>query len=156
MLRQAITFLHLLLLLPGAVSVSAAAEEMVVVDFENDLQPILTRFGCNSGPCHGKARGQGGFQLSLLGFDAQQDYDAIAKEGRGRRTFAGAPESSLILAKPAGKVPHGGGRNSERKGSHRRHHRGAIDREGSERLDCERDRERQCEAATRRCSVAHA
>ncbi|MFO0063142.1 MAG: hypothetical protein ACK57O_19885, partial [Planctomyces sp.] len=46
-----------------------------LVDFENDIQPILTKFGCNSGPCHGKARGQGGFQLSLLGFDSQQDHD---------------------------------------------------------------------------------
>ena len=86
------------------------AEELAIVDFENDLQPIFTRFGCNSGPCHGKARGQGGFQLSLLGFDGQQDYDAIAKEGRGRRVFPGAPENSLLIAKPAGKTPHGGGK----------------------------------------------
>ena len=86
------------------------AEDSAVVDFENDLQPILTRFGCNSGPCHGKARGQGGFQLSLLGFDAQQDYDAIAKEGRARRVFPGAPENSLLVAKPAGRIPHGGGK----------------------------------------------
>ncbi len=81
-----------------------------LVDFENDIQPILTKFGCNSGPCHGKARGQGGFQLSLLGFDSQQDHDAITKEGRGRRVFAGAPEQSLLVAKPTGLVPHGGGR----------------------------------------------
>jgi len=81
-----------------------------IVDFQNDLQPIFTRLGCNSGPCHGKARGQGGFQLSLLGFDPQQDYDAITKEGRGRRTFPAVPEHSLLLAKPAGTVPHGGGR----------------------------------------------
>ncbi|MEZ6123480.1 MAG: DUF1549 and DUF1553 domain-containing protein [Planctomycetaceae bacterium] len=80
------------------------------IDFENDLLPILTRHGCNSGPCHGKARGQGGFQLSLLGFDADFDYDAIAKDGRGRRVFAGVPEHSLLLTKPAGAVPHGGGR----------------------------------------------
>ncbi len=84
-----------------------------IVDFQNDLQPIFTRLGCNSGPCHGKARGQGGFQLSLLGFDAQQDFDAIVKEGRGRRIFPAAPEHSLLLAKPAGKVPHGGGRRLE-------------------------------------------
>ncbi len=89
------------------------AEEAAIVDFENDLQPILTRFGCNSGPCHGKARGQGGFQLSLLGFDAQQDFDAIVKEGRGRRVFPAAPQNSLLLAKPAGTVPHGGGRRLE-------------------------------------------
>ena len=100
-----------LLLTMWTISASATiAQEPAVVDFENDLQPIFTRFGCNSGPCHGKARGQGGFQLSLLGFDAQQDYDAITKEGRGRRIFPGAPESSLLLAKPAGAIPHGGGR----------------------------------------------
>jgi hypothetical protein len=83
------------------------------IDFDNDIQPILTRFGCNSGPCHGKARGQGGFQLSLLGFDSQQDHDAIAKEGRGRRVFPGAPEDSLLFTKPTGLVPHGGGRRFE-------------------------------------------
>ncbi len=79
------------------------------VDFENDIQPVLTRFGCNSGPCHGKARGQGGFQLSLLGFDSDMDFSSIVKEGRGRRVFAGVPDESLLLAKPTGKVAHGGG-----------------------------------------------
>ena len=87
-----------------------------VVDFENELQPIFTRLGCNSGPCHGKARGQGGFQLSLLGFDSQQDFDAITKEGRGRRIFPAAPDQSLLIAKPAGTVPHGGGRRLELNG----------------------------------------
>jgi Protein of unknown function (DUF1549)/Protein of unknown function (DUF1553) len=79
------------------------------VDFERDVQPILTRFGCNAGACHGKARGQNGFQLSLLGFDANFDYDALAKEGRGRRAFLAAPERSLLLRKPSGRLPHGGG-----------------------------------------------
>ena len=92
------------------------AADIPVVDFENDLQPIFTRFGCNSGPCHGKARGQGGFQLSLLGFDAQQDFDAIAKEGRSRRVFPAAPEQSLLIAKPAGRTPHGGGRRIQEDG----------------------------------------
>ncbi len=90
--------------------------QIPVVDFENDLQPIFTRFGCNGGPCHGKARGQGGFQLSMLGFDPQQDFDAITKEGRSRRVFPAAPESSLLLAKPAGTVPHGGGRRIQEGG----------------------------------------
>ena len=94
-----------------------AANEPIIVDFENDLQPMLTRFGCNSGSCHGKARGQGGFQLSLLGFDPQQDYDAIVKEGRGRRVFEGAPENSLLLTKPTAKVPHGGGKRLESGGA---------------------------------------
>ena len=60
------------------------------VDFERDVQPILSRFACNAGACHGKQRGQNGFQLSLLGFDSDFDYDALAKEGRGRRVFGPA------------------------------------------------------------------
>ncbi|MCR9200620.1 MAG: DUF1549 and DUF1553 domain-containing protein [Planctomycetaceae bacterium] len=86
------------------------ANEPSGIDFDNDLQPIFTRFGCTSGPCHGKARGQGGFQLSLLGFDSDFDYDAIVKEGRGRRLFPAVPRRSLLLTKPSGLVPHGGGR----------------------------------------------
>lgn len=96
-----------------ALLASSTVADDVAIDFENDLQPILTRFGCTSGPCHGKARGQGGFQLSLLGFDSDFDYDAIAKEGRGRRVFAAAPERSLILMKPSGLTPHGGGKRFE-------------------------------------------
>jgi hypothetical protein len=77
--------------------------------FELDVQPILTRAGCNAGACHGKARGQNGFQLSLLGFDPDFDYSAIAKEARGRRVFPAAPEQSLFLLKPAAQIAHGGG-----------------------------------------------
>jgi hypothetical protein len=77
--------------------------------FELDIQPILTARGCNSGPCHGKARGQNGFALSLLGFDANMDYDAIVKHSRGRRLSIAAPAESLLLTKATGKQPHGGG-----------------------------------------------
>jgi hypothetical protein len=92
------------------VAQTPAAGEESAVDFNNDLMPIFTRFGCNSGPCHGKSRGQGGFQLSLLGFDPDFDFDAIVKEGRGRRVFPGAAGHSLLLQKPTGATPHGGGR----------------------------------------------
>jgi hypothetical protein len=78
--------------------------------FANDIVPVLTRYGCNAGGCHGKASGQDGFKLSLFGFDPAFDYDAIVKEGRGRRVFPQAPERSLLLAKPTRQVPHGGGR----------------------------------------------
>ena len=80
------------------------------VDFERDIIPIFSRFGCNAGACHGKARGQNGFQLSLLGFDANFDFDALVKEARGRRVSASSPENSLLLMKPTGGLPHGGGR----------------------------------------------
>ncbi len=80
------------------------------VTFEKDVQPILARFGCNSGPCHGKARGQNGFQLSLLGFDSNFDFAALTQEARGRRILPSSPENSLILLKAIGAMPHGGGR----------------------------------------------
>ena len=92
-----------------SVNVSGSAN-YTPVTFEADVQPILGRFGCNAGACHGKARGQNGFQLSLLGYDHDFDYAAITQEARGRRVFPASPEFSLLLRKAAGQVPHGGGR----------------------------------------------
>ena len=83
------------------------------VTFESDVQPLLTRLGCNSGACHGKSRGQNGFALSLLGFDSDFDHAALVHEGRGRRVFTAAPEDSLVLRKAAGQLPHGGGKRFE-------------------------------------------
>jgi hypothetical protein len=80
------------------------------VRFTSEIEPIFTKLGCNAGGCHGKASGQNGFKLSLLGFDSRFDYDAIVKEARGRRVFPAAPEQSLLLTKPTAQVPHGGGR----------------------------------------------
>ena len=77
--------------------------------FENDIIPILSKYSCNSSGCHGKAEGQNGFKLSVFGFDAQADYDALVKQGRGRRTFPAAANHSLLLAKASGLMPHGGG-----------------------------------------------
>lgn len=81
----------------------------IEIDFERDVQPVLTRLGCNSGPCHGKQRGQNGFQLSLLGFDSDFDHNALTKESRSRRVSLTRPAESLLLTKPSGKSPHGGG-----------------------------------------------
>jgi hypothetical protein len=80
------------------------------LNFTNDIEPLLTRHGCNAGGCHGKASGQNGFKLSLLGFDPKFDHAAIVQEARGRRLFPAAPERSLFLTKPTGRVPHGGGK----------------------------------------------
>lgn len=83
-------------------------------NFENDIIAILSRFGCNSSGCHGKAEGQNGFKLSVFGFDPPADFAALTKEGRGRRVFPGSPEHSLLLSKSAGVVPHGGGLRIQR------------------------------------------
>ena len=79
------------------------------VNFPNEIVPIFTKLGCNSGACHGKSSGQNGFRLSLLGFEPQEDYEHLVKEGRGRRLFPAAPSQSLLLAKATADLPHGGG-----------------------------------------------
>ncbi len=84
------------------------------VSFVNDVLPILTKAGCNTGACHAKAViGQNGFRLSLFGYEAAEDYEHIVKEARGRRVFPEAPEQSLLLLKAANLTPHGGGRKLE-------------------------------------------
>src|SRR6476620_545145 len=75
--------------------------------FVNDVEPVLTRFGCNMGACHGKLAGQNGFRLSLRGFAPDQDHGWIVREGEGRRVNRPTPEESLLLLKPTGKMPHG-------------------------------------------------
>src|SRR5205807_722300 len=84
-------------------------EENLPINFANQVVPIFTKLGCNSGGCHGKMSGQNGFRLSLLGFEPDLDYQTLVKEGRGRRVFPAAPDNSLLLLKAAGRVPHGGG-----------------------------------------------
>ena len=80
------------------------------VHFVNDIVPILTKAGCNMGVCHAKAgTGQNGFQLSLLGFEPQEDYISLVKQARGRRISPAAPRQSLLLTKATGQVPHNGG-----------------------------------------------
>ena len=100
---------HLLLII-GSATASPAAPTPAPVTFERDVQPILTRFGCNAGACHGKARGQNGFQLSLLAYDHDFDYHALVAEARGRRVFPANPEYSLLLRKASGRMSHGGGK----------------------------------------------
>ena len=90
---------------PGVV----LAEEKKI-SFVNDIAPVLTRAGCNQGLCHAKAGGgQNGFQLSLLGFEPQEDYEHIVQESLGRRLSFSSPDQSLLLLKASGKMPHKGG-----------------------------------------------
>ncbi len=87
------------------------------MQFAGDVMPVFTKLGCNSGGCHGKQSGQGGFKLSVFGFDPAADFNAIVKEGRGRRSLPAAIEQSLLLRKPLALLPHGGGTRL-RAGSH--------------------------------------
>ncbi|MFN9988377.1 MAG: hypothetical protein ACK52S_22710 [Pirellula sp.] len=92
---------------------TASGTEPVPIKFELDVQPILTARGCNSGPCHGKSRGQNGFALSLLVFDADLEFRSIVTDGRGRRVSPASPADSLFLQKATGQLPHGGGKRLE-------------------------------------------
>ena len=91
----------------------SSCDENLPINFGNQIVPIFTKLGCNGGGCHGKASGQNGFKLSLLGFEPEVDYNALVKEARGRRLFPAAPDRSLLLLKAAGGVAHGGGKRME-------------------------------------------
>ncbi len=95
---------------------ASAADPSAGVTFERDVEPILTRAGCNAGACHGKASGQNGFRLSLLGFDPEFDHIAIARDAGGRRILQSFPDQSLILQKATAATPHGGGRRIDPSG----------------------------------------
>ncbi|MBM79703.1 MAG: hypothetical protein CMJ78_03800, partial [Planctomycetaceae bacterium] len=105
----------------GAKSIKVPVEvksyqQPVPISFEHQVVPIFSKAGCNSGGCHGKAEGQNGFKLSIFGFDAAFDFDALVKEGRGRRVVVSSPDDSLLLRKAAALVPHGGGAKIEKNG----------------------------------------
>ena len=90
------------------------AGEVLAVSFPNEVVPIFSRHGCNGGGCHGKAEGQNGFKLSLLGFEPEDDHGYLVQEARGRRIFRAAPKHSLLLLKGSGDLPHQGGSRLER------------------------------------------
>jgi hypothetical protein len=83
------------------------------IDFVTEVEPLLTRYGCNAGGCHGKATGQNGFKLSLFGFDGVFDHNAIVSEARGRRISRSSARESLLLQKATAASPHGGGKRFE-------------------------------------------
>ena len=89
-------------------ALTAGAEERL--DFRTRILPILTKAGCNTGNCHGAAVGQGGFKLSLLGYDPLQDHLNITRERGGRRVDLESPARSLILRKSTDQLDHDGGR----------------------------------------------
>jgi hypothetical protein len=77
--------------------------------FRNHVQPILAKTGCSSGACHGAAAGQGGFRLSLRGYDDEGDFLALTRGAFGRRVNLPEPGKSLILLKATSAVAHKGG-----------------------------------------------
>jgi WD40 repeat protein len=79
-------------------------------DFIRDVNPILSRLGCNAGTCHGGQKGKNGFKLSLRGYDAVLDIRSLTDDLASRRVAPASPDDSLMLLKSTGAVPHEGGR----------------------------------------------
>jgi hypothetical protein len=97
-------------------SVEARAEvtvsklgEPAPVSFRQDVIPAFSQAGCNMGACHGTPTGKGGFRLSLRGYLPDQDYTILTREAGMRRIDPLAPDTSMILRKPLGELPHEGG-----------------------------------------------
>jgi hypothetical protein len=95
-----------------AVSVPVHVEragETAPVSFKLDVMPVFMKAGCNTGSCHGAARGKDGFRLSLFGFDPDGDHHRLTREISGRRLNLALVEESLLVEKAINAVPHTGG-----------------------------------------------
>lgn len=90
------------------------AAEARPISFKLDVMPVFMKSNCNTGSCHGAARGKDGFRLSLFGFDPDGDYHRILREQPGRRIDFAVPDASLFIEKAIGTVPHTGGKRFER------------------------------------------
>jgi hypothetical protein len=84
------------------------------VSYSLDVMPAFMKAGCNSGSCHGAARGKDGFMLSLFGYDPDGDHFRLTQELPGRRIDYSVPEASLLVEKAVGEVPHTGGKRFDR------------------------------------------
>lgn len=101
-------FLPILRAAFGALAaISCVASEPV--SFRNDIMPLLSKAGCNTGPCHGNANGKASFKLSLRGEDAALDYLALTRDQLARRVNPFQPDQSLLLVKASATLAHEGG-----------------------------------------------
>ena len=91
------------------------AETTEVPDFQKHVSPLLGRLGCNGRACHGSFQGQGGFTLSLFGYDFEADLKAL-KDKEAGRVNATEPLESKILLKPVDAEHHEGGQRFKKNG----------------------------------------
>jgi hypothetical protein len=87
-------------------------EKTPVPDFIRDVNPVMTKLGCNAGTCHGAKDGKVGFKLSLRGYDPLFDVRALKDDLAGRRLNVASPDDSLMLLKSTAGVPHEGGQRT--------------------------------------------
>jgi WD40 repeat protein/mono/diheme cytochrome c family protein len=90
----------------------AGMKNVFDADFIRDVNPVLSKLGCNAGTCHGAKDGKNGFKLSLRGYDPLFDVRAFADDLAARRVNLASPDDSLMLLKATGAVPHEGGQRT--------------------------------------------
>ena len=89
------------------------AEAPFESDFIRDVNPVMTKLGCNQGSCHGAKDGKAGFKLSLRGYDPELDLRSLTDDMASRRVAVASPDDSLMLLKAVAEVPHEGGRRTK-------------------------------------------
>src|SRR5262245_16859096 len=103
---------------PGAETIRSVEERFArpdaaeVPDFQKHVVPLLGRLGCNGRACHGSLQGQGGFRLSLFGYDFKMDHDNLTT-GDDPRVDVERPTESLLLQKATLAVAHKGEKRLE-------------------------------------------
>ena len=102
----------------GGKSASVAVEVVAMkdtapVDFIRDVNPVMTKLGCNAGTCHGAKDGKYGFKLSLRGYDPIFDVRSLKDDLAARRLNTASPDDSLMLLKATAGVPHEGGQRTK-------------------------------------------
>ena len=81
-----------------------AADVAETPDFQRHVVPLMGKVGCNGRACHGSFQGQGGFRLSLFGYDFKMDHGGLSE-----RLDLQKPAESYILQKATLATDHKGG-----------------------------------------------
>lgn len=86
--------------LPTAGERWKTAAQAEAPSFRRHVVPLFSRTGCSGRECHGAFSGQGGFQLSLFGYDFEKDHKEITNDAEdGPRIDLANPAKSLVLTK---------------------------------------------------------
>src|SRR5688572_27674066 len=84
------------------------SEPQAQPSYQKHVLPLMSKVGCSGRACHGSFQGQGGFRLSLFGYDFEADHAALTS-GDEPRIDLKKPAKSLILEKPTLAIDHEGG-----------------------------------------------
>lgn len=49
-------------------------DSQALPSYQRHVLPLMSKVGCSGRACHGSFQGQGGFRLSLFGYDFKQDH----------------------------------------------------------------------------------